>query len=224
MKTGVGRNPFRVETCVETFVSSSCPPDGGAFPPASRLRFPTGRSARTASVIGAPNARCCGNPGTLDAVTSSQSAQSELSCGAGSSVVCPARACDYCCLAAEVVLRRDHPFAWLAFSILDCFFFLPLLFFHRQAAPKHSIAKTALQQHCWQGQKCLDGYRMGQTQPFLYDARRDDSRFPTTTFDPKAVTRASWEPKQKKPKPKGPMVSFDLHPEYVCQAVIVFEN
>ncbi|GFP58195.1 hypothetical protein ACSS6W_005382 [Trichoderma asperelloides] len=55
---------------------------------------------------------------------------------------------------------------------------------------------------------------MGQTQPFLYDARREDSRFPTTTFDPKAVTRASWEPKPKKPTPKGPMVSFDLHPDY----------
>ncbi|PNP41297.1 hypothetical protein TGAMA5MH_07170 [Trichoderma gamsii] len=56
---------------------------------------------------------------------------------------------------------------------------------------------------------------MGQTAPFLYDAHREDSRFPTTTFDPKAITRASWEPKpKKKPTPKGPMVSFDLHPDY----------
>lgn len=40
-------------------------------------------------------------PAPIDAVTSSQS---ELSGDAGSSVVFPARACDYCCLAAEVVL------------------------------------------------------------------------------------------------------------------------
>jgi hypothetical protein len=58
---------------------------------------------------------------------------------------------------------------------------------------------------------------MGQSQPFLYDAQRfEDSRFPTATFDPKAITRASWEPKPKKAVPKGPLVSFDLHPEYVC--------
>ncbi|KAL7944521.1 hypothetical protein V8C42DRAFT_74924 [Trichoderma barbatum] len=54
---------------------------------------------------------------------------------------------------------------------------------------------------------------MGQ-QPFLYDAPRQDSRFPTATFDPRAVTRASWEPKPKKAAPKGPLVSFDLHPDY----------
>ncbi|OTA02706.1 hypothetical-protein [Trichoderma parareesei] len=55
---------------------------------------------------------------------------------------------------------------------------------------------------------------MGQ-QPFLYDAQpREDSRFPPVVFDPKAVTRASWEPKPKKPVRKGPMVSFDLHPDY----------
>ena len=57
--------------------------------------------------------------------------------------------------------------------------------------------------------------RMPQ-QPFLYDAQpRENSRFPPVVFDPKAVTRASWEPKPKKPVRKGPMVSFDLHPEYV---------
>ncbi|KAM0247102.1 hypothetical protein ACHAQJ_009980 [Trichoderma viride] len=56
---------------------------------------------------------------------------------------------------------------------------------------------------------------MGHSQPFLYDAqRREDSTFPTATFDPKAITRASWEPKPKKAVPKGPLVSFDLHPDY----------
>ncbi|KAL6881531.1 hypothetical protein J3F83DRAFT_722619 [Trichoderma novae-zelandiae] len=55
---------------------------------------------------------------------------------------------------------------------------------------------------------------MGQ-QPFLYDAQPGgNSRFPPVVFDPKAVTRASWEPKPKKPVRKGPMVSFDLHPDY----------
>ncbi|QYS94051.1 hypothetical protein H0G86_001404 [Trichoderma simmonsii] len=55
---------------------------------------------------------------------------------------------------------------------------------------------------------------MGQ-QPFMYSApTREDSRFPTATFDPKAVTRASWEPKKRKAAPNGPLVSFDLHPDY----------
>ncbi|KAL7929100.1 hypothetical protein V8C35DRAFT_201313 [Trichoderma chlorosporum] len=55
---------------------------------------------------------------------------------------------------------------------------------------------------------------MGQ-QPFMYSAPpRQDSRFPTAAFDPKAVTRASWEPKPKKAVPKGPLVSFNLHPDY----------
>ncbi|KAK4062699.1 uncharacterized protein Triagg1_9817 [Trichoderma aggressivum f. europaeum] len=52
-------------------------------------------------------------------------------------------------------------------------------------------------------------------QPFMYSApSRPDSRFPTATFDPKAVTRASWEPKPRKAALKGPLVSFDLHPDY----------
>ncbi|KAK3323582.1 hypothetical protein B0T19DRAFT_443068 [Cercophora scortea] len=51
-------------------------------------------------------------------------------------------------------------------------------------------------------------------QPFTYAAvRLDDSRFPASKFDPKAVTRASWEPKPQKPKPDGPLVSFNRHPD-----------
>lgn len=51
--------------------------------------------------------------------------------------------------------------------------------------------------------------------PFMYQAvKKDDDRFPTTPFDPKAVTRASWEAKKLKPKPDGPLVSFNRHPEY----------
>jgi hypothetical protein len=51
--------------------------------------------------------------------------------------------------------------------------------------------------------------------PFMYQAvSRDDERFPAQTFDPKAVTRASYEPKKPKPKPDGPLVSFNRHPEY----------
>ncbi|KAF4982920.1 hypothetical protein FZEAL_1548 [Fusarium zealandicum] len=50
--------------------------------------------------------------------------------------------------------------------------------------------------------------------PFLYSAvQRNDARFPETKFDPKAVTRASWEPKKPKPKPEGPLVSFNRHPD-----------
>ncbi|KAI5920249.1 hypothetical protein F4810DRAFT_447627 [Camillea tinctor] len=54
---------------------------------------------------------------------------------------------------------------------------------------------------------------MGYNQPFMYDAPRGDSRSPERKFDPKAVTRASWEPQPKKPKKDGPLVSFNRHPD-----------
>lgn len=59
----------------------------------------------------------------------------------------------------------------------------------------------------------------GANAPFLYQAERNyydsDGRFPRSSFDPKAVTRASWEPKPPpSPKKDGPLVSFNRHPEY----------
>ncbi|KAI0445933.1 hypothetical protein F4803DRAFT_506064 [Xylaria telfairii] len=54
---------------------------------------------------------------------------------------------------------------------------------------------------------------MGAQQPYMYDAVRRDSQFPEKEFDPKAVTRASWEVKPKKAKKKGPLVSFNRHPD-----------
>ncbi|KAI8961661.1 hypothetical protein F5Y11DRAFT_325345, partial [Daldinia sp. FL1419] len=56
---------------------------------------------------------------------------------------------------------------------------------------------------------------MGAQQPYLYDAERRDSRSPEKPFDPKAITRASWEPqpKKKKKKPKGPFLAFNRHPD-----------
>ena len=60
----------------------------------------------------------------------------------------------------------------------------------------------------------------GPRQPFMYEAvKRDDDRFPPMEFDPKAVTRASYEPKKPKPKPDGPLVSFGRHPEYATHSV-----
>ena len=57
-----------------------------------------------------------------------------------------------------------------------------------------------------------------QQQPFL-DFAQDDSRFYSEPFDPKAVTRASWEPKpKKKAKKNGPLLSFNRHPECVALA------
>ncbi|KAH8894041.1 hypothetical protein GQ53DRAFT_744809 [Thozetella sp. PMI_491] len=56
----------------------------------------------------------------------------------------------------------------------------------------------------------------GAQQPFLYEAEKlgDDDRFPATTFDPKAVTRASYEAKPKKKKKKnGPLISVNRHPD-----------
>ena len=55
----------------------------------------------------------------------------------------------------------------------------------------------------------------GAHQPFLYDSASQDARFPESTFDPKAVTRASWEPKPPKPKQDGPYLSLNRHPEYM---------
>ncbi|KAK1998984.1 hypothetical protein LX36DRAFT_690382 [Colletotrichum falcatum] len=52
-------------------------------------------------------------------------------------------------------------------------------------------------------------------QPYLYNAvsHDRDARFPEPKFDPKAVTRASWEPKPRKPKPEGPLIAFNRHPD-----------
>ncbi|KAI2635257.1 hypothetical protein GGS21DRAFT_490470 [Xylaria nigripes] len=54
---------------------------------------------------------------------------------------------------------------------------------------------------------------MRDQQPYMYDSDRRDSRSPEKPFDPKAVTRASWEVKPKKPKKDGPLVSFNRHPD-----------
>ncbi|XXG99159.1 GPI inositol deacylase [Hypoxylon texense] len=55
---------------------------------------------------------------------------------------------------------------------------------------------------------------MGIQQPYLYDSDSRDSRLPEKPFDPKAVTRASWEPKPRRPKKQdGPLVSLNRHPD-----------
>ncbi|KAI0840833.1 hypothetical protein F5Y06DRAFT_231537 [Hypoxylon sp. FL0890] len=55
---------------------------------------------------------------------------------------------------------------------------------------------------------------MGAQQPYMYDPDRRDSRSPEKPFDPKAVTRASWEPQPKKKKKQdGPLISFNRHPD-----------
>ncbi|KAI1409359.1 hypothetical protein F5Y13DRAFT_193365 [Hypoxylon sp. FL1857] len=55
---------------------------------------------------------------------------------------------------------------------------------------------------------------MGAQQPYMYDSDRRDSRSPEKPFDPKAITRASWEPQPKKKKKQdGPLISFNRHPD-----------
>ncbi|EFQ27555.1 hypothetical protein CGRA01v4_03085 [Colletotrichum graminicola] len=51
--------------------------------------------------------------------------------------------------------------------------------------------------------------------PYLYNvvSHDRDARFPEPKFDPKAVTRASWEPKPRIPKPEGPLIVFNRHPD-----------
>ncbi|KAI1461463.1 hypothetical protein F4805DRAFT_414233 [Annulohypoxylon moriforme] len=59
---------------------------------------------------------------------------------------------------------------------------------------------------------------MGAQQPYMYDSDRRDSRLPEKPFDPKAITRASWEPPpKKKKKQNGPLLAFGRHPD--AQAV-----
>ncbi|KAH8681414.1 hypothetical protein BX600DRAFT_446499 [Xylariales sp. PMI_506] len=53
----------------------------------------------------------------------------------------------------------------------------------------------------------------GSQQPYLYDSDRSDRMSPVKVFDPKAVTRASWEPKPQKKKQNGPLIGFNLHPD-----------
>lgn len=49
----------------------------------------------------------------------------------------------------------------------------------------------------------------GSAQPYMYDAPHFD-----TSFNPKRVTHASWEaPIPRAPKPKGPLISFNRHPD-----------
>lgn len=76
----------------------------------------------------------------------------------------------------------------------------------------HCALKILSQSHLVEAQICV--IMGGFDQPYLYDSDRGDRRFPTKEFDPKAVTRASWEPKPKKEKQDGPLVSFNRHPEY----------
>ncbi|KAI1075608.1 hypothetical protein F5B20DRAFT_594986 [Whalleya microplaca] len=55
---------------------------------------------------------------------------------------------------------------------------------------------------------------MGVQQPYLYDDDRRDSRLPDKPFEPKAITRASWEPKPRSPKKQdGPLIAFNRHPD-----------
>ncbi|KAK0629670.1 hypothetical protein B0T17DRAFT_606846 [Bombardia bombarda] len=54
----------------------------------------------------------------------------------------------------------------------------------------------------------------GSQPPFMYQAvQSDDGRYPAKRFDPKAVTRASYDSKAPKPKQEGPLVSVNRHPD-----------
>lgn len=58
---------------------------------------------------------------------------------------------------------------------------------------------------------------MGVEPPFLYDhPSRYSFNGPTDkSFNPKAATIASWTPPQPKPKPDGPLIEFNRHPDSV---------
>ncbi|TVY39760.1 hypothetical protein LSUB1_G003359, partial [Lachnellula subtilissima] len=55
---------------------------------------------------------------------------------------------------------------------------------------------------------------MGVEPPFLYNSVKSDGpRSPYRDFDPKAVSRASYQSKPPRPKSNGPLVSFNKHPD-----------
>lgn len=59
---------------------------------------------------------------------------------------------------------------------------------------------------------------MGVTPPFIYD-KPSSYTFdgPTSRgFNPKAATHASWTPKPPKVKQDGPLITFNRHPDSVC--------
>jgi len=60
---------------------------------------------------------------------------------------------------------------------------------------------------------------MGVEPPFIYD-RPSVYTFgnpSTRSFDPKAATRASWQPPPQRPKQDGPLIDFNKHPDSVSQ-------
>jgi hypothetical protein len=60
---------------------------------------------------------------------------------------------------------------------------------------------------------------MGVDPPFLYDppSRYSFSGPTDKGFNPKAVTQASLSPPAAKPKPDGPLINFNKHPDSVSR-------
>ncbi|GES57153.1 hypothetical protein ATEIFO6365_0001044000 [Aspergillus terreus] len=58
----------------------------------------------------------------------------------------------------------------------------------------------------------------GSSPPFLYGPPASHSFYGPTDrpFNPKAVTEASWTRPAPKPKPKGPLIDFNRHPDSYC--------
>jgi hypothetical protein len=56
---------------------------------------------------------------------------------------------------------------------------------------------------------------MGVEPPFMYRPVKSDKSTLSSHFDPKAVSRASFDPSPSRPKQQGPLISFNQHPEYV---------
>jgi hypothetical protein len=62
-------------------------------------------------------------------------------------------------------------------------------------------------------------FNMGNSSPPYMYGHPDAFRFKGPTdrpFNPKAVTESSWTRPAPKPKPKGPLVNFNRHPDSVC--------
>lgn len=55
---------------------------------------------------------------------------------------------------------------------------------------------------------------MGLDAPFMYaPIEKSAPNAPYKPFDPHAISRASMEPKPRKPKQEGPYIQLNAHPE-----------
>lgn len=107
-----------------------------------------------------------------------------------------------------------------------CPSFIPLVQHSGSSLPQHSFARSNrvhLSSSRMGGRpaglikESLFATMGGSSPPFLYGPPASHSFYGPTDrpFNPKVVTQASWTRPAPKPKPKGPLINFNRHPDSV---------